>query len=665
MKSVIPQEECAGVATVTQRSKPGRWFVLVLLLGVIAAACVWRPWANSLAQAAITVKTEGAPPQILYETSKLFRESARGRPTYRAQLDLTPWAGKLALIEFVGRTSRRELQSGDTGFVAFEANLVTGEGTEPIEFVGWQQGRQRGLHSGALGPRAGRLEGEDAGRFAFATKGTLWFVLRVPEQARLEVRLRPVPSSQIESKPRPYVPETAAIPQVSLPGRKPERPPDVFIYLIDALRADHLGCYGYDRPTSPQIDAFAREATLFEEAHTPTTWTRPAVASLLTGLYAMVHGAMHWSDGLAEWPYLMPEILREGGYETYGFVTNANITATMGFDQGWDQYVFRQGSGHWVNEMLASRLEEGGSPKPLFAYCHIVEPHAPYSPGPEAKRQFDRGILGRCDGSLSALEKAGVIHPKLDAQDIEHLIDLYDAEVWEGDRAFGEFITLLQWAGRYEDSLIILVADHGEAFAEHDTLQHAWDLNQETLRVPLIVRFPQGRWAGERVRERASLLDLLPTVLGETGVSTDLPYRLPGLDLARFASASEEAPTRVIYGETSRWDSNDVDLVAVIDSDGWKRVIDVSVPPQETAAQSSLGLWNTRTDTRECDDALQDQPVRAAYEEQLLARWLVEQYRWRESSAHESPPQVSLDEAIRRELQALGYVGTPTNKQGE
>jgi hypothetical protein len=294
MKSLVHSPDFVGATAVAHRRTSSWWLALALVLGLVLAALVWRPWADSVAHAKITVRTDDEAPHVAYDTDKLFREGAGRMPTYRAQVDLARWAGKLALIELDGSTSRRQLDAGSTGFLAFEADLVTADGTEPIEFVGWQQGPQLGLHEDTLGPRAFRLEGERAGQFAFATKGTLWFALEVPEHARLEVRLRPVPSSRLESRPRPYVPKTSTPPDVSLPGRKPERPPDVFIYLIDALRADHLGCYGYDRPTSPRIDAFAREATVFEDAHTPATWTRPAVATLLTGLYAMVHGAMHW-----------------------------------------------------------------------------------------------------------------------------------------------------------------------------------------------------------------------------------------------------------------------------------------------------------------------------------------------------------------------------------
>jgi hypothetical protein len=115
--------------------------------------------------------------------------------------------------------------------------------------------------------------------------------------------------------------------------------------------------------------------------------------------------------------------------------------------------------------------------------------------------------------------------------------------------------------------------------------------------------------------------------------------------------------SRRIYGEVSRWDSNDLDLVCVIDEDGYKRVVDVSVPPRETATKKSLGLWDTRTDPKEEEDLVAELPVRAAYDEILIARWMLEQREWREQSAVSPPPKVDIEDAVRQQLRALGYVG--------
>lgn len=642
--------------------RKGVWFIIltVLVVGGIAGVLMWaKPWARSVIFVRVTVTTDEAPTALVHSATRLFSETSKRLPVYRAEIDLGRWEGQVVRLDVEGKTSRREMPDSSTGFVACEADLVEPDGVTPIEFVGWQAAGDATFHCGPVGPLSCRLEGPDAGRFAFARKGTLWHALRVPTGARLRLRLRPVPALSLEERVRPYVPAELAAEGASLrlPVRTPERPPDVFIYLIDALRADHLGCYGYQRETSPAIDAFAAEATQFEDAHTPTTWTRPAVATILSGLYASVHGAMHYSDGLADWPVLLPEILRELGYSRRAYVTNANVTAAMGFDQGWDELIYLQSTASWVNAMAGRALAHEDPDRPVFMYLHTVEPHGPYTPRPENLEKFDRGFKGRCDGSQEALDALDVLYPDLSEVDVQHLLDRYDAEVYEADQGFAGFLDVLREAGRYEDSLIILVSDHGEAFTEHDTLGHAWELNQEDMHILFVVRFPQNRHGRTRVAERASLVDVAPTVLSEVGVRPELPYELPGRSLAQLAQLSTPNATRRIYGEVSRWDSNDLDLVGVIDEDGYKRVVDVSVPPRETATKKSLGLWDTRTDPKEEDDLVEELPVRAAYDEILVARWMLAQRNWRERSAVSPPPKVDINDAVRQQLGALGYIG--------
>ncbi len=632
---------------------------LVLASGFVALLLWMRPWARSVMTVRVTLATDTQPAVVLYSARKLFREEAKRLPIFRADIDLSQWEGQLVLLDIDGNLTRRELEHGSTGYVACEAQLEDREGSCPVEFVGWHQNLEAALHCGPVGPLSCRVPGSAAGRFAFAKKGTLWHAFRVPRGARLVLRFRPIPLLRIEGAVEPYLPIDPGAEEASTrwPARSPERPPDVFIYVIDAVRADHLGCHGYDRETSPAVDAFAAEAVLFEDGHTATTWTRPSVATILSGLYASVHGAMHYADGLADWPVLLSEMLRDAGYATRAFVTNANVAAPMGFDQGWDELVFEHSTADWVNRMVERALDKEDPERPVFMYLHTVEPHAPYSPHPESFRLFDRGYEGRCDGSREALDALDVLHPDLSEEDVQHLLDRYDAEIYEADQGFAKFVDVLRRAGRYENSLIVLVSDHGEAFTEHDTLGHAWELNQEDMHILFVVRFPHNRHGGRRVRERSSLVDIMPTVLSEVGLRPELPYELPGRNLARLAQLAEPEANRRIYAEVSRWDSNDLDLVAVIDEDGYKRVVDVSVPPRETAAKKSLGLWDTHADPREETDLADTLPVRAAYDELLLARWLLRQRDWREKVGAAPPPRLEIDDGLKQQLRALGYVG--------
>jgi arylsulfatase A-like enzyme len=290
-----------------------------------------------------------------------------------------------------------------------------------------------------------------------------------------------------------------------------------------------------------------------------------------------------------------------------------------------------------------------------------MEPHAPYTPSADRMRLFDRGVEAAIDGSAEALNSLSYVRPEWSQADVQHLVDLYDAEIHEADSAFGEFLEMLRSAGRYDDSLIILVSDHGEAFGEHDTRAHGFDLNRETMGIVLIVKYPGGRQAGASISWPASLIDVLPTALAQVGLHSEPPYPLPGHDLMGLASdLSRRAPR--VYAEVSRLDDNAVDLVGVIDEDGFKRVMDVSAAPRETAAQASLGLWDTRADQGETVNVADKFPVRAAYCEQLLASWLVEQHAWLEDSGRGPVPKVEVSPERARELQALGYIGGSTGK---
>jgi len=449
-------------------------------------------------------------------------------------------------------------------------------------------------------------------------------------------------------------------------------PPDVFVYVIDALRADHVGCYGYSRATTPNIDAFASEATLYEQAHTPATWTRPAVASLLTGLHPNVHGAITGEDGLAAWPLLLPEALHAGGYESYSVLANSNVTGKWGFGQGFVSVIGGteakpngrpEGGGHawqvdagWVIGQARKLIAERRDEAPLFLYLHTVEPHAPYQAGPKAVRRFDRGLEGRCDGSGGDLWKLDERCHGLSEDDLAHLVDLYDAEIWEADRWFGEFIAMLKQAGRYEDALIVLVADHGEAFGDHGTLQHGNTLNQEELHVPLIVRYPRGWGAGRRVSARVSLLDLYPAILAAAKAPAKLPYDLPGRDLRPLARRGGASEPRPLFAEVCTSAEGECHLVGVIDEDGYKLVRDVSAAQEHPSTEASRGLWLTEDDCQECADLEDSLPERAARCDELLRQWLQRQAARRAALAEEETERPVVTDEMRREMKALGYL---------
>ena len=642
--------------------------VRLIIIGAVvvglAGAVVWsKRWAKPAMEVRITLSAEGQEPVEVYRNRALVVGAAEDRRLLESEIDLGQWEGQLVRLDVTGKVRASAPLPLRRGRVACSAELVAPDGAQPLEFVGWENDGSSPLHFGRVGCPSLTIPGNNTAPLAFSNSGSLWHVLRVPAGAALRLALKPVLADEAEkAKPAVVARRSKAFRAPESSRGEAQRPPDVFIYLIDALRADHLGCYGYPRETSPEIDSFAAEATLYEEAQTAATWTRPSVATLLTGLYPFVHGAMRLKGAsLDEWAVLLPEILHDRGYATHGIVTNIAVNAKYGFDQGYDEFQYRyREPAEWVNDRVAERLARHPPEQPVFVYTHTMEPHSPYDAQPDSRKLFDRGFDGRYDGSQQSINKAGRMRPDVTTDDLNHLFDLYDAEIHDASRGFAGFLEVLEEAGRLDNALIVLVSDHGEAFDEHRTLGHGHTLNREETHVPLIIHYPNGRFRGIRVSQRVSLVDVMPTVLAALGIDAKLDYPLLGRSLVPSALASDTSPARRIYCEVKKRAADRVDLVAVIDEDGYKRVLDTSRPqdvrPKWRATKESIGLWSTEDDGPEQVNLMPTEPVRASYDEQLTALWLQEQLQLRQILAREPAPSVTLTDEMREELKGLGYL---------
>ena len=283
--------------------------------------------------------------------------------------------------------------------------------------------------------------------------------------------------------------------------------PNIVIYLVDTLRADHLGVYGYGRDTSPVLDRWAQGGVVFEQAYAPSSWTKPSMVSLFSGLDPISHGVEDRLDVIPENVQLLAERLKGLGYSTFGAVTNPNVLPQWGFGRGFDEYADLDSNGHGtpadkVSDYVAQKIEELSQNQPFLLYLHVIDPHFPYQPPPPYDTRFPRSRAVPVNMSMSQ----------------------YDGEVAFVDSQFGRLLDLLGEHGLDDDTLTIFAADHGEEFWEHGALGHGGTLFEEVVRVPLVIRFPQGRHAGTRVDTRVTLSDLFPTMLGLLGES--LPSRL-------------------------------------------------------------------------------------------------------------------------------------------
>jgi len=324
----------------------------------------------------------------------------------------------------------------------------------------------------------------------------------------------------------------------------PARRPDIILYVVDTLRADHLGCFGGPEGITPSIDRFASDAVVFEQAIAQSSWTRPSMISLLSGLLTTEHGLRSREGKIPGHVQLVSEYLQEAGYRTGALTTNAYLIPAAGFNQGFDDFSFEQLSSHELTRRAIRWLGEQPRDKPVFLWLHSIDPHAPYQPGEPYRSRWAPDVP-REYGTVDHIQEVAVKPADERGEFVRPYQALYDAEVAQNDAAFGELLDSLQRSGRYDQSCIVFVSDHGEEFWEHGVNGHGWDLFEEVLHVPLIIKAPEGSGKGRRVSAPVQHIDLLPTLLHLAGIP--FPDKLRGMDLLGDSPPGE----RLIFSEMS------------------------------------------------------------------------------------------------------------------
>lgn len=364
------------------------------------------------------------------------------------------------------------------------------------------------------------LSAEPGRRAAFGNRG--------PETGRLSLRgLASVEPEDPRAGVRVIEPLVmAGLPVDEVPSAPPGATgPNIVVYLIDALRADRLSCYGYPRPTSPHIDAFAATALRFTDAQAQTSWTRPAVASIFTGLLPQQHRAIDKSDVLPEEAVTLPELFAGAGYRTAAVISNGNVARAFGFAQGFGSFKHLEQvvvgndvvRSHDVNRAVLAWLDEERGPEPFFLYVHTVDPHLPYAPPSPFRERFAAGVDDPETGSVAMVNELAAHPERVTPELIRDLSDLYDAEVAANDAAFGELLAGLEARGLADDTIVVVLSDHGEEFFEHNGWTHGNTLFAEVLDVPLLIRIPgvEPRTVPQVVQH----VDLFPTLLELAGVA--------------------------------------------------------------------------------------------------------------------------------------------------
>ena len=393
-------------------------------------------------------------------------------------------------------------------------------------------------------------------------------------------------------------------------GAKPGPRPNIVIYLVDTLRPDRLGLFGHDRETSPRLESFAEDGVVFEQTYSPSGWTKPAVASVLTGLNPPRHGAITRTNQLPPQITLLSERLSAYGYQAAAMVCNPNVTGTWGFDQGFE-YFYDVGSDTQetrADEINATVFQHMSAypATPFFYYVHTLDPHAPYDPPPPYRQMFtDEPAPFRGPFKLT---------PETPEPRLRHAWDKYDAEIAFNDEQFGLLMDRLKADGLYKGALIIFIADHGEELLDHEGGGHGHTLYEELVCVPMVVKFPGNAYAGQRVKARAALIDIVPTILSYLRV--DVPDETEGIDLLPLVrGAGAEFWSRPIFFDLDleRRDGTLNVSKAVLEGD-FKYYEIVSPRPKRM-------LFNIARDPREKLNLAESEPAKAKEMAVMLAAY--------------------------------------------
>lgn len=324
---------------------------------------------------------------------------------------------------------------------------------------------------------------------------------------------------------------TAAVLAAWFKLRTPNEPKqNVVLIIIDTVRGDALGCYGNPLQPSPNIDALAAEGVRFDQAISSSGWTLPSVASLLTGTWPTLHGGVGKITKLTTIRDELPtaaEIMREAGFRTLGFANAAFVSPMLHLDRGFDvfdhKYTYNDNYRR-ADETVASvlpLLEENRS-NANFIMVHLFDPHLNYGAPPPYRFKYTGGRTTPpapldLDACLALQTGSGDGPP--DEQDVEYVKNLYMGEINFADSQVGRILERLRALGMYDNSMIIITADHGEEFWEHGRFEHGHTLYDELVHVPLIIKYPKDITPARKVIDtQVRLIDVMPTVFDWLGI---------------------------------------------------------------------------------------------------------------------------------------------------
>ena len=429
-------------------------------------------------------------------------------------------------------------------------------------------------------------------------------------------------------------------------GESNAKSPNIILVVVDTLRADYLSCYGNDFVKTPNIDKLASDGVLFENVIAQSSWTLPSHATLMTSKYPIQHGALSYNNPMNESEVTLAETLKTNGYTTCAFISTVLVSSKFGFNQGFDTFdetldsdyerpvtEFHKKSLKWVNRNYKRKF---------FLWMHYFEPHFPYLPHePDTslyESYLNKGKKGMFNHTHEWIkEEFNRSKADLSDKDQNRMKALYGGEVTYIDGFIGELIYKIKAMGLYDKSLIVLISDHGESLGEHHLIEHGESLYEPEIRVPLIIKLPfnnGGIKKGKRVKVRAQLIDVMPTILSALKIKPLAKFY--GSDLIPYMRDEGKLKLNDSYSEVHNFKSL---------TRGESKLI-LSLP-----VKGKPELFNLKTDAGEKENLFQSSHEQGKNLRKDLFKWII-------TMNNPFPNVAKIDIKTEEKLKSLGYLNS-------
>ncbi len=445
----------------------------------------------------------------------------------------------------------------------------------------------------------------------------------------------------------------------------------VVLISLDTTRPDHMSMYGYRKPTTPRLGELAADGIVFDQAIAVHSNTSPSHASMLTGLYPPSHGSLNNGVPISEGITTMAEILAEEGFATAAFVSGITLKAeNCGLDRGFDEYEDDfEGFGRGARATLdraANWLLKQRSEQDVFLFFHLYDPHFDYNPPkkfanfglkpgtrpPDPIKRDELIERLRNEGSSAELNRS-----------LKEWVRRYDGEIAYADWAAGELLDALRKRRRYDEALIIMVSDHGETLTERPWIfDHGSRVTEEQIRVPLILKLPTQSYAGKRIAQPVSHIDILPTFLSYVGLPQSADHG--GVDLRRLVEGEGLQLNRTMFAMARRAPKRMVEFDFTVPSPAkpgrpGSQILAVRRLPHKLVDYGFMSPRELLVFYDLSEDPLETRPVvrtsgssqpRQEELQRALEEW------WESTWRPEAAPTADIPEETMEVLRALGYV---------